>query len=223
MNNAIDWNTIDTVLLDMDGTLLDLHFDNYFWLDHLPKRYAEHHNVCPDQATRELHARFEAKRGTLDWYCLEYWSSELAVNIRELKEEIHHLIRERPYVQEFLRQLGDCGKQRVLITNAHPQSLSLKLQVTGIGPLLDTVISSHQYQAPKEEQSFWQQLHQQLQFDPARALFVDDTERILASAGEFGIGHLLCINQPDSQGEVRQIDHYPAIDHFDEIMPVAHV
>ena len=24
------WDEIDTVLLDMDGTLLDLHFDNHF-------------------------------------------------------------------------------------------------------------------------------------------------------------------------------------------------
>ena len=26
----IDWTSIDTVLLDMDGTLLDLHYDNAF-------------------------------------------------------------------------------------------------------------------------------------------------------------------------------------------------
>ena len=25
----INWQQIDTVFLDMDGTLLDLHFDNY--------------------------------------------------------------------------------------------------------------------------------------------------------------------------------------------------
>ena len=27
------WRDIDTVLLDMDGTLLDLHYDNHFWLE----------------------------------------------------------------------------------------------------------------------------------------------------------------------------------------------
>ncbi|HBT55971.1 MAG TPA: haloacid dehalogenase, partial [Pseudomonas sp.] len=32
----LNWNAIDTVLLDMDGTLLDLHFDNHFWLEHMP-------------------------------------------------------------------------------------------------------------------------------------------------------------------------------------------
>ena len=205
----------------MDGTLLDLHFDNHFWLNYLPKRYAQHHGICEDQATTDLHSRFDSIRGTLDWYCLDFWSRELAINIRELKEEIHHLIQERPFAQDFLQQLGNCGKQRVLITNAHPQSLSLKLQVTGIEPLLDAIISSHQYRTPKEEQSFWQQLHQQLQFDPARTLFIDDTERILASAQQFGICQLLCINQPDSKGKSRRINDFPAIHHFDEILPIS--
>ena len=34
-----DWRAIDTVLLDMDGTLLDLRFDNYFWLELVPRKY----------------------------------------------------------------------------------------------------------------------------------------------------------------------------------------
>ena len=42
---SLPWSDIDTVLLDMDGTLLDLHFDNHFWLEHLPQRYAELHGV----------------------------------------------------------------------------------------------------------------------------------------------------------------------------------
>ena len=28
---GIDWTQLDTILLDMDGTLLDLEFDNHFW------------------------------------------------------------------------------------------------------------------------------------------------------------------------------------------------
>ena len=222
LNNTLNWNAIDTVLLDMDGTLLDLHFDNHFWLEYLPKRYAQHHDICPDQATRELHSRFEAKRGTLEWYCLEHWSDELAVDIRRIKKEVDHLISERPFTQAFLSFLGDQGKQRILITNAHPHTLELKLQVTGIEPLLDQIISSHQYGAPKEEQSFWQQLHRQINFDPARTLFVDDTECILAAAQQFGIANLLCIHQPDSKGHHRQIERFPAIDHFDELIPASY-
>lgn len=215
----IDWEQIDTVLLDMDGTLLDLHFDNFFWLTHLPRRYAEHHDLCPKQATQELHRRFQEKRGTLNWYCLEYWSNELSVNIRQLKEEIDHLIQERPFAQEFLQQLQAHGKQRVLITNAHPHSLELKLSVTGIHNLLDHVYSSHQFGQPKESQQFWQLLSEQQHFNPARTLFIDDSIDVLRSAQQYGIGYLLGMRQPDSQQAPKELDGFSSIVHFDEIFP----
>ena len=50
----LDWNNISTVLLDMDGTLLDLHFDNYFWQHHVPVRYAEKHKLELDDARNFL-------------------------------------------------------------------------------------------------------------------------------------------------------------------------
>ena len=215
----IDWEQIDTVLLDMDGTLLDLHFDNFFWLTHLPKRYAEHHDLCPEQATHKLHRLFQEKRGTLDWYCLEFWSNELSVNIRQLKKEIDHLIQERPFAQEFLQQLQAHGKKRVLITNAHPQSLELKLSVTGIHHLLNDIYSSHQFGQPKESQQFWQALSEQQYFNPARTLFIDDSIDVLRSAQKYGIAHLLGMRQPDSQQMPRELDGFSTIVHFDEIFP----
>lgn len=217
----IDWSAIDTVFLDMDGTLLDLHFDNYFWLHHLPQRYAEHHNLNPDQAIEDLLRQFASKQGTLDWYCTDYWSNALSVDIPALKREVSHLIAERPQVRRFLQNLGAGHRSRVLITNAHRHSLSLKLEITGIDTLLDQVISSHDYGAPKESRAFWQQLRTHVIFDPDRALFIDDSEAVLCAAREFGIRHLLCIRQPDSK-QARRINlAFPAIDHFDELLPAA--
>ena len=74
---ALPWNAIDTVLLDMDGTLLDLHFDNHFWLQHLPQRYAELHGVSRALADAELLPLFREHAGTLNWYCTDFWSREL--------------------------------------------------------------------------------------------------------------------------------------------------
>lgn len=215
----IPWNEIDTVLLDMDGTLLDLHFDNYFWLTHLPARYAEAQGVDLEEAKRVLHAYIKAHEGTLKWYCLTHWSEFLDLDIRALKEEVKHKIQIRPFVGEFLQRLQRLNKKLVLITNAHPDSLDLKLQVTRIDRWLDMVISSHQLQYPKEEQEFWRQLQVQEHFNPERTLFIDDTERILRSARTFGIRHLLCVNQPDSQVMRPPVSEFPSIDHFDEIFP----
>ncbi len=215
----INWDDIDTVLLDMDGTLLDLHYDNYFWLTHLPKRYAETHGVDEQEAMAKLEAHIKAHEGTLNWYCLEFWSDALDLDIRALKEEVKHKIQIRPFVSEFLQALQNRGKRLVLITNAHPQSLDLKLEITEIDQWLHMVISSHEFNQPKEAQEFWTQLRQQEHFDPQRTLFIDDTVRILDSAREFGIKYLLCIHQPDSQRDHRNITEYPAIHHFDEIIP----
>ncbi|MGV6807511.1 MAG: GMP/IMP nucleotidase [bacterium] len=219
---SIDWNLIDTVLLDMDGTLLDLHFDNFFWLEHLPQRYAEHHGICPDQATTDLHRRFNEKRGTLEWYCLDYWSQELAVDIVNIKREVKNLIAERPFVQEFLDITGSRGISRILVTNAHRKSLELKLSVTGIGEKLDRIVSSHDYGHPKESQTFWALLQTDIHFDPQRTVFFDDSESVLQAAKDYGIAHTLMMRQPDSRHPPRNTGDWLAILHFDEIVADLH-
>ncbi len=214
----INWDSIDTVMLDMDGTLLDLHFDNHFWLDHLPQRYAEIHQVDLATAQKKLSEHIQQYEGTLQWYCLDFWSAALDVDIRSLKEEVKDKIQIRPYVGEFLRRLRALGKKVLLVTNAHPKSLSLKIEVTQIDRLLDVIVSSHQFNEPKESQKFWQQLRAAEHFDPARTLFIDDTARILDSAKTFGIHYVIGIHQPDSKIQ-RRMEQHPAIYHFDEIMP----
>jgi len=216
----INWNDIDTVMLDMDGTLLDLHFDNFFWLDHLPQRYAQIHNLDPATANRRLNEDIKSYEGTLQWYCLDFWSDKLQVDIPSLKREVMHKIQMRPHVGEFLSRLRALGKKVLLVTNAHPKSLGLKLEVTQIDRLLDVIVSSHEFNEPKESQRFWQQLQVREGFDPARSLFIDDTARILESAKTFGIKYLVGIHQPDSQ-QARRMEQFPAIEHFDEIMPPA--
>lgn len=216
----IDWRAIDTVLLDMDGTLLDLHFDNYFWLTHLPARYAQHHGLCPDEASQKLHQLFHETRGTLNWYCLDFWTRNLEVNIRQLKEEVQHLIAERPHVMQFLRALQAADKQRILITNAHRESLDLKLAVTGIERELDKIISSHDYGYPKEDQQFWHTLAEHVQFNPSTTLFIDDSLAVLGAAERYGIKHLCAIRQPDSKKGAIDTLHFPAINHFDDLLPV---
>ncbi len=195
----LNWKNINTVLLDMDGTLLDLHFDNHFWLEHTPKAYAEKHNMPLDQARGFLKAQNDAVYGQLEWYCLDYWQRELQLPIVELKREIQHLIQLRDDTIPFLDALKAAGKTIVLVTNAHPDSLSLKIEQTKLDAHIDHLISCHQFGASKESQSLWTQLQEHLKFDPNTTLFVDDSERILHSAKDFGIKHLLAVANPDSK------------------------
>ncbi len=96
---TLPWSAIDTVLLDMDGTLLDLHFDNHFWLEHLPQRYAERNGLSRAEADAVLEPLFREHAGQLNWYCLDFWSRELDLSIRELKH-----FRLRPAAQPVHRR-----------------------------------------------------------------------------------------------------------------------
>lgn len=221
----IDWHSIDTVLLDMDGTLLDLHYDNYFWSTHLPARYADIKQLPLEEAQATLTAHIRSLEGTLNWYCLDYWSQALDVDIGALKAEpeIVHKIIERPDTLDFLQFLHAQNKHVILATNAHPIGLNMKLASTQIAPYLHQIITSHQFQAPKEERLFWERLTQHLDtridFDPAKALFIDDNVQVLKTAKDYGIAYTLGIHQPDSCIE-RTLDTWDAIHHFSEIMTI---
>lgn len=216
----INWQEIDTVLLDMDGTLLDLHFDNYFWTQHLPQRYTEIHGGDLHTVSRELIDRIMAERGSLNWYCLDYWSRELQLDITALKTEISHLIRMLPSTERFLNALQTSGREVWLVTNAHQAGLDIKLEKTGLGRWMQRIISSHELALPKEDEAFWQRLTERWHFEPQRSLLIDDTATVLDSAARHGIRQLLTMRRPDSRAPLREQLSYPAIEHFDEILPI---
>ncbi|MDO9177240.1 MAG: GMP/IMP nucleotidase [Agitococcus sp.] len=216
----INWSSIDTVLLDMDGTLLDLHFDNYFWQVFVPQKYGQQHGLNLEESKTALYPRFHAQAGSLNWYCLDHWSDDLKLDIVALKHELQHLIRPRADAMLFLQALAQSDKHVWMVTNAHPDALKLKLSVTGIAPYFHHIMSSHQFGKPKEHIEFWQALQHHLHFNPKRSLFIDDSEAVLATANSFGIGHILSIQQPDSQLAARSGLSFPAIHHFIDILPI---
>ncbi|MBP3864342.1 MAG: GMP/IMP nucleotidase [Pseudomonas sp.] len=215
---VLPWRDIDTVLLDMDGTLLDLHYDNHFWLEHLPQRYAELHGISRAMADLELTPLFEGNAGQLQWYCLDFWSRELKIPVRELKLETAHLIALRPDADTFLAAINKAGKRVIMITNAHRDSLSLKMERIELAPYFERLISSHDYGYPKESPAFWDALQADIGFDPARSLFIDDTLPILRSARDFGVAHLLAVKQPDSQKGPKDTAEFAALGDYRELL-----
>ena len=215
---ALPWRDIDTVLLDMDGTLLDLHYDNHFWLEHLPQRYAELHGISRAMAELELMPLFERNAGQLKWYCLDFWSAELKIPVRELKLETADLIALRPDADTFLAAIKKAGKRVILITNAHRDSLSLKLERIELAPYFERLISSHDYGFPKESPQFWDALHADTGFDPARSLFIDDTLPILRSARDYGVRHLLAVKQPDSKKGPKDTEEFAALGDYRDLL-----
>lgn len=214
------WAEIDTVLLDMDGTLLDLYYDNHFWREYVPQKYAERHGLPLAQARSECVRRYDAKAGTLDWYCIDYWSEALALDIAALKEELAHLIAIHPDVPDFLTAARAAGKRVVLVTNAHQKSLNLKMQRTGLAAHFDAIHSAHTYGLAKEQPEFWLRLAAAEPFDARRTLLIDDSLSVLRSARHYGIAHLYGIARPDTRQERRQSDEFPLLERFSDLMPV---
>src|SRR5207245_836849 len=71
---APDWAAIRTVLLDMDGTLLDRAFDDHFYLEALPAHYAAANRMSVEAARERLVALYHAVEGELDWTDVDYWA-----------------------------------------------------------------------------------------------------------------------------------------------------
>lgn len=216
----VNWSALDTLFLDMDGTLLDLHFDNHFWLEHLPRRYAERNALSPEQARATIIPMINAERGNLNWYCTDYWSNRLDLDITALKAEVGERIGYRPHVKEFLATVRQSGLRSVIVTNCHPDPLALKLSRTGLDQLVNDIVSSHSLGKPKEDPQFWQSLRASSPYQPDATLMVDDSFPVLESAEAAGIGQCLAILAPDSRQPARQQHpHIPGIHHFDEVLP----
>ncbi|MGH8279088.1 MAG: GMP/IMP nucleotidase [Gammaproteobacteria bacterium] len=215
----LDWTKVGAVFLDMDGTLLDLHFDNYFWQEYLPQRYGERCGLSVAAAQAELRPRFRAVEGTLQWYSADYWSAQLGLDVLALTRGLQDTICVHAGVEGVLRHARACGKRLVLLSNAHPGVLSIKLEHTGLGRYFDRVVSAHALGHPKETPGFWRALDALEPFDPSQALYVDDSLPVLRAARAAGLDQLFAVRRPDSRQPPRNIREFPAVEGLAELMP----
>jgi putative hydrolase of the HAD superfamily len=220
--SCCDLSRIDTVLLDLDGTLLDLAYDNYIWLERIPREWARLRAVTHEAALQALAPRFKAVEGTLDWYDIEYWSRELGIDIAAVHREEHARIAWLPGARQLLSNLRALGKRLVLLTNAHPVTLGIKDEFTAVRGYFDAAWSSRSFGAPKEDPRFWQGVRAVEPFDAARSLFVDDSPPVLQAAREAGIANVIAVRRPDTTRALRAHHGFPAVDHIAELLPATH-
>ncbi len=217
-SSAVDWGSVDTVLLDMDGTLLDLRFDNWFWGTLIPSRYAVANDISETQAHELLALKFKNVAHTLRWYCIEYWTRELKLDIPALKRETLPRVGFLPGAETFLQKLRARGKRVVLVTNSHPTTLAIKDERVALTRHFDACYSSQPFDAPKEDAAFWPRLAAREDFSPPRTLFIDDSLRVLQCARDYGIAHLRAVRRPDSGALPQETGDFAAIDSVAELI-----
>ena len=212
-----DWTEIDTVFLDMDGTLLDLHYDNQVWSQVVPEAYAIHRDIELEHAREFLLSHMRDIHGTIEFYSFDYWGEYTGLDLLELHSQQAHLVSYRPGALEFLRWLKASGKTSIIATNAHRHSLAVKDTQISLSDEVAGVVSSQDFQAPKESRDYWSSMQTLYPFDPERSMFIDDNEPVLDQAQDFGIKDLRTIITPDSKRPPRDNLSYPSFDHFDEL------
>ncbi len=187
---TLDWDTIDDVLLDMDGTLLDRHFDNFFFEEELPARYAARHGLAFEEALDRLMALYRSVETELAWTDLHYWSRLLDMDLVALTKEFDDLIDFLPDAVEFLAFLRARGKRVHIVTNAHESGIGIKVAKTGLDRHVHRIVNAFEVGYLKMRPEYWPRCRAIVGFDPARALYIDDDESCLDAARTFGIGHL---------------------------------
>lgn len=212
------WQQIDCVFLDMDGTLLDKYYDDYFWEHYVPQVYAAKHQVDIADARKLLLKTYQSVENTLQWTDLHYWSDRLDLDIVALKRDINHLVNSHPHIIDFFQYMQTIGKKLYLITNAHPKALEVKMEQVPIENWFERLICSEEVGVAKEQPEFWPKLQRLLPYDKERTLFADDTEKVLHSAKEFGIQHLVHIAKPSSRLPVKFSAHFQSVVNFKELI-----
>jgi len=206
-------------MLDMDGTLLDLAFDNYMWKELVPRRYAAQNDLPFEEARELLMAKYKAVQGDLEWYCLDHWCDRLGIDVVQLHHDVSHRIGYLPGALDFLRQVHDQDIRVLLVTNAHRETLALKDAITGLGDYFDGLHSSHDFGFAKESQEFWCALQEEVDFDPETTLFVDDSQPVLQSAKKYGIGRLVTVTHPDTTAPVTRGSEFRGVERVADMLP----
>ncbi len=201
-----------TVILDMDGTILDRHFDDHFWEVYLPGEYGRINGIPLHEAREELLAMYREREGSLDWTDLDYWSQRLGLDVAALKMNQAHMIAYLPHAEAFLNHCRETGKRLLLATDAHPRTLEIKQTQTGLDRYFDRMICAAETGWPKRDIRFWRRFFQITGARPEECVLADDSPRALAAAAEAGIGMAVEIRRPSSRGRHRVSGRFHAID-----------
>jgi putative hydrolase of the HAD superfamily len=214
----INWEDIDTILLDLDGTILDLNYDLHFWLEHVPLEYSRNNNISHQSAKDKIIPILKSEMGKLNWYCPDYWGNRFKLDIIKLKQEMSHMIQILPYAEKFLCEARKNKKKIFLATNAHRKTIQVKMDIVQLERYFDEIISSHDFGVAKQEQDFWTQLENRIKLNKDRSIFFDDSQDVLESARAFGIKHIIAINKPSTKIEPKNVDGFINIENFNEML-----
>jgi len=200
-HSSIVTNASD-ILLDIDGVLLDLSFDNLFWQELIPLKLASSKNISIEEAKTEIKKTASKIYGTLPWYELEFWESRYDIDFLSVANKHSSKINFLPDSEKILQQLASLDKRIILLTNCDPRLLNIKANAVPFMQYVDGCISSVEIGAVKENQNFWGPAFRYFNINPNFSLFADDNLYVVNSAIKAGIKNSFQVLEPTGDGSI---------------------
>ena len=216
--HSVDWDRVNDVLLDMDGTLLDRHFDNFFFEEELPRRYAAKEGLQFEASRERLMAMYRSVEGELAWTNLDYWTGRVGIDVVEMHRELQHMIAFLPGAQQFLEAVRASGKRIVVLTNAHHTGVKVKSAKTGLDRYVDRIVDAFEVGYLKMRPEYWPACHRLVGFDPSRSLYVDDDESCLRAARHYGIAAIVHSAKSSSQLPPAPSFSFPSVERLSTLL-----
>ena len=180
------------VSLDLDGTIVNRDYVDYFWLELVPTLYSERHGLNLEDAKREVQRQYdEIGPKDLRWYNPEYWFQRFGLDSGMLSwalEEAGRFVKPYRDALEFIEAVkGEV--QLVLSTSASCEFIKLVFaRVPELEQAFAHVFSStSDFSLPGKPPEFYKAILKQLGAEPSEIIHAGDDEeadyRIPASLG----------------------------------------
>lgn len=183
---------VRVVSLDLDGTIVSRDYVDYFWLELVPKLYAERHGLSVEEAKREVLRQYdEVGPGDLRWYKPSYWFERFQLDsglIEWALGEAGRLVKPYADALEFLERAR--GRVEVVVsTSASREFVNLVFErVPKLAALVSRVFSSvSDFSLPGKPPEFYRAVLARLGAAPGEVVHAGDDEeadyRVPASLG----------------------------------------
>ena len=174
---------VEVVSLDLNGTLVTRGYADYFWLELVPRAYAERWGLGLEEARRAVAAEYDrVGPGDLRWYLPEFWARRLGldVDVGELVREAASRAEVYPDVPEALERLAE-GFRLVVASNM-PRGFA-----EAVVERVEEAVGRRVFEGcfscvsdlgiPRKEPAFYRYVCAEVGAPPARVLHVGDDVR----------------------------------------------
>lgn len=175
---------IDTVLFDLDGTIIDSNELILTTFEHVLQKHAL------NKYTREQMIPYMGL--TLE-YQLQTFSgiedvTELVADYRKYNRERHdELVKEFPYVKEVIAKLHEHGIKLGVVTTKIQETTQKALDLFGLLPFMDMIVTVEDVEHPKPHPEPILTAMKKLNSEPARTLMVGDSAADIECAHNAGV------------------------------------